>query len=163
MVENSRKRVAVLLGQPEEYAYDLFLKGFIEEAFTHDIDVCVFAMYIKYQNTPARSVGESSIFKLVDYDKFDCIVVLADSIQTKGVAQQIERELHAKYRGEVLFVDQESKYYQSIHIDNYIPEKKVITHLIEEHGVKDIAFLTGKSWHLSREWSCGRRRRWRHS
>ena len=147
MVDNYRKRVAVLLAQPEEYAYDLFLKGFIEEAFTHDLDVCVFAMYIKYQNTPARSVGESSIFKLVDYDKFDCIVVLADSIQTKGVAQQIERELHDKYRGEVLFVDQESKYFQSIHIDNYIPEKKVITHLIEKHGVKDIAFLTGKSWH----------------
>lgn len=147
MSENSRKRVAVLLGQPDEYAYDLFLKGFIEEAFTYDLDVCVFAMYIKYQNTPARSVGESSIFKLIDYDRFDCIVVLADSIQTKGVAKQIEEDLHKKYRGHVLFVDQESKYFESIHIDNYLPEKKIMTHLIEKHGLKDIAFLTGKSWH----------------
>ena len=147
MTYQARKRVAVLMGQPEEYAYELFLKGFIEEAFKCDLDVCVFAMYIKYQDTPARSVGESSIFKLIDYDKFDCIVVMADSIQTKDVAKTIEEELHDKYRGEVLFVDQESKYFQSIHIDNYVSEKKVVTHLIEKHGLKDIAFLTGKSWH----------------
>ena len=67
MTDQNRKRVAVLLGQPEEYAYGLFLKGFIKEAFELDMDVCVFAMYIKYQNSPARSVGDSSIFKLVNY------------------------------------------------------------------------------------------------
>ncbi len=147
MTYQARKKVAVLMGQPEEFAYELFLKGFIEEAFKCDLDVCVFAMYIKYQDTPARSIGESSIFQLVDYDTFDCIVVMADSIQTKDVAKRIEEELHDKYRGEVLFVDQESKYFQSIHIDNYVSEKKVVTHLIEKHGLKDIAFLTGKSWH----------------
>ncbi len=139
--------MAVLLGQPEEYAYGLFLKGFIKEAFELDMDVCVFAMYIKYQNSPARSVGDSSIFKLVNYDAFDCIIVLADSIQTKGVANNIEESLHKSYKGKVLFVDQESKYFPSIHIDNYNPEKKIVDHLIEVHGKRDIAFLTGKAWH----------------
>ena len=147
MTGQNRKRVAVLLGQPEEYAYELFLKGFIKEAFELDMDVCVFAMYIKYQNSPARSVGDSSIFKLVNYDAFDCIIVLADSIQTKGVANNIEESLHKSYKGKVLFVDQESKYFPSIHIDSYNPEKKIVDHLIEVHGKRDIAFLTGKAWH----------------
>ena len=147
MANGVRKKIAVLIGQPEEYSQTYFLNGFLEEAFKCDYDVAVFAMYIKYQNTQGRAIGDSSIFKLVNYDRFDCIVVLADTIQTKGLAEQIEEDLHARYTGNVIFVNQESKYFPSIHIDNYTPEKIVIDHLIEKHGFKDIAFLTGKSWH----------------
>ncbi|MBR5358398.1 MAG: EAL domain-containing protein [Clostridiales bacterium] len=147
MTDGVRKRIAVLIGQPEEYTHALFLKGFLEEALKHDYDIAVFAMYIKYQNTQGRTIGDSSIFKLVNYDRFDCIVVLADTIQAKGLADSIEEDLHDKYSGKVLFVNQESKYFPSIHIDNYNPEKKIIDHLIEKHGLTDIAFLSGKSWH----------------
>ena len=143
----SRKRIAVLLGQPEEYNYERFLKGFLKEAFDRDYDVCVFSMFIKYQLTPERCIGESSIFKLVSYEKFDAVVVMADTIQTEGVVQRIEEDLQKRCRCPVLFVDKESKYYPSIHIDNYGPEKAIISHLIEKHGKRDIAFLTGKSWH----------------
>ncbi|MBR3532660.1 MAG: EAL domain-containing protein [Clostridiales bacterium] len=142
-----RKRIAVLIGQPEEYSQERFLKGFIRQAFKGDYDVLVFAMYIKYQNTPGRSRGDSSIFELPDYGRFDAVVVCADTIQTPGVAEKIEEDLHDNYKGSVLFVDKESRYFPSIHIENYTPQKKVITHLIEKHGLKDIAFLTGKSWH----------------
>ena len=147
MLDKQRKRIAVLVGHPEEYSHVLFLNGFLEEAFNMDYDVVVFAMYIKYQNSQARSIGDSSIFNLISYDKFDCVVVLADTIQTKGVAEQIENKLHETYNGKVIFVDQDSKYFPSIHIDNYTPEKAVIDHLIEKHGMRDIVFLTGKSWH----------------
>ncbi|MBO4927124.1 MAG: EAL domain-containing protein [Clostridiales bacterium] len=147
MGKTGRKRIAVLLGQPEEYYHERFLKGFLKEAFDRDYDVCVFAMFIKYQNTPARCIGESSIFNLVNFESFDAVVVMADTIQTEGVVAKIEQQLREKYRGPVLFVDKDSAYYPSIHIDNYNPEKAVISHLIEKHGKRDIAFLTGKSWH----------------
>ena len=147
MMENGRKKIAVLIAQPEEFTQSLFLKGFLEEAFRRDYDVAVFAMYIKYQNTQGRTLGDSSIYKLINYEHFDCIVVLADTIQTKGLSEQIEEDLHDRYKGKVIFVDKNSKYFPSIHIDNYTPEKMVIDHLIEKHGLRDIAFLTGKSWH----------------
>ena len=105
MLDKQRKRIAVLVGHPEEYSHVLFLNGFLEEAFNMDYDVIVFAMYIKYQNTQARSIGDSSIFNLISYDKFDCVVVLADTIQTKGVTEQIENKLHETYNGKVIFVD----------------------------------------------------------
>lgn len=147
MMQNGRKKIAVLIAQPEEYTQSLFLKGFLEEVLRRDYDVAVFAMYVKYQNTPGRAIGDSSIYKLISYDRFDCIVVLADTIQTKGMSEQIEKDLHNRYKGKVIFVDRNSKYFPSIHIDNYTPEKMVIDHLIEHHGLRDIAFLTGKSWH----------------
>ena len=147
MAMQIRKKIAVLIGHPEEYSHSLFLNGFLEEAFRLDYDVMVFAMYIKYQDTQERAIGESSIYKIVSYDRFDAVVVCADTIQTKGVAKQIEDYLHENYTGPVIFVDQDSRYFPSINIDNYTPEKAVIDHLIEVHGLKDIAFLTGKSWH----------------
>ena len=49
--------------------------------------MAVFAMYIKYQNTQGRALGDSSIYKLINYEHFDCIVVLADTIQTKGLSE----------------------------------------------------------------------------
>lgn len=147
MQNTCRKRIAVLLGQPEEFYHERFLKGFLKEAFSRDYDVCMFAMYIKYQNSPARCIGESSIFDMVSFDKFDAVVVMADTIQTEGVMKKIEKRLREEYRGKVLFIDKDSDYFPSVHIDNYNPAKAVINHLIEEHGIRDIAFLTGKSWH----------------
>lgn len=147
MLGTYHKRIAVLMGQPEEYHQAQFLKGFLEEAFKLDYDVCVFGMYIKYQNTPERSYGDSSIFKLINYSRFDCVVVMADTIQTLDAVKEIEEDLRTKYRGKVLFVDKDSECYPSIHVDNYNPEKFIVNHLIEKHGMRDIAFLTGKSWH----------------
>lgn len=147
MAIHKRKKIAVLIGHPEEHSHEQFLKGFLDEAFKLDYDVVVFAMYVKYQRTPERNYGDSSIFELINYDKFECVVVLGDTLQIKGLPEKIEERLHENYNGKVIFVDRDSKYFPSIHIDNYTPEKLVIDHLIEKHGIKDIVFLTGKQWH----------------
>ena len=89
----------MLLGQPEEFNYGRFLRGLLDEAFKKNFDDCVFSMFIKYQHTPARCVGEPSIFGLVSYDKFDAIIVMADAIQTNGVIERIEEDLHRNYKG----------------------------------------------------------------
>ncbi|MBO4242323.1 MAG: EAL domain-containing protein [Clostridiales bacterium] len=145
--KRGRKRIALLLGQPEEYRQSQFISGFVKESLELDIDVCIFSMYIKYQNSPEREIGESSVFSLVSYDEFDAIAVFGDTIQTPGVITRIEEDLRANFKGEVLFVEYESRYFRSVRMDNYHPIKKVIDHLIEDHGYKDIYFLTGKAWH----------------
>ena len=72
-----RKRIALLVGQPEEDNQALFIKGFLEQSFLYDYDVCIFAMYQKYQETQNREVGEAHIFSLIEYHLFDAVVVLA--------------------------------------------------------------------------------------
>ncbi len=143
----ARKRVALLLGQADENYQERFIKGFLEQAFKQDLDVCVFSMYIKYQDTNAREIGDSNIFNLVNYSLFDAVVVLLDTIQTPGVADALEDEIKRRFAGPVLVVDLESKYFNTIWTDSYTPVRKLIDHLIEEHGYRDIAFLTGKKWH----------------
>ena len=142
-----RRRLALLCGQPEEYCQDLFIKGFNKVAFDADYDVCVFAMYQKYQDSIQREMGDASIFNIINYDKFDGVVVMADTLQTPGVLDRIEQSLGNGYKGKVLFIESETKDFPVELQDNYHPIKKLINHLIDVHNYTDIAFVTGKSWH----------------
>ncbi|MCM1157480.1 MAG: EAL domain-containing protein [Bacteroidales bacterium] len=144
----NRKRIALLAGQPEENYQNLFIQGFLKKAFASDYDVCIFAMYQKYQESTAREIGESTIFSLIRYDLFDAVVVLLDTLQTPGVAKRVEEKLKRSFSGPVFCIDKESKYFPTIMTDHYTPVKRLIAHLIERHGFKDIAYLTGKEWHI---------------
>ena len=142
-----RKRIALLLGQPGEDNQKNFMTGFMKQAFSYDYDVCVFAMYHKIQESKPREVGESNIFKLIQFDAFDAVVIMGDTIQTPGVLYNIEKQLKASYKGVVLCVDKTSKNFPTIRINHYTPIIQLVSHLIEKHGITDIAFLTGTKWH----------------
>lgn len=138
-----RKRIAVLAGELEEEYPKLFLQVFLSKAFEYDYDVCVFAMYRRFQESQAREIGESSIYALVNYKQYDAIVLMLDTIQTPGVAKKIEEEVRKHYHGPVLVVDTESDHFPYIEMSYVQSTKKLITHLIEHHGYKDIAYVTG--------------------
>ncbi len=142
-----RKRIALLLGQPGEDNQKNFIIGFMEQAFAKNYDVCVFAMYHKIQESKPRETGESNIFKLIEYDKFDAVVIMGDTIQTPGVLYNIEKKLKTFYKGAVLYVDKTSMSFPSIRMDHHTPIFELVSHLIEKHGIEDIAFLTGSKWH----------------
>ncbi|MCF0141957.1 MAG: substrate-binding domain-containing protein, partial [Parasporobacterium sp.] len=142
-----RKRLALLVGQPDESLQNIFLKGFVGRAKEKDYDTCIFAMHARYQTSAGREKGDSAIYSLVNYRDYDAVVVMADNIRTPGVRSQIEEELHETYEGPVLFVEAESKYFPSVMSDNFSTSKKIVEHLITEHGFKDIAYLAGQEHH----------------
>lgn len=143
----TRKKIALLVGQPDENYQELFIKGFLKQAYACDFDVCIFAMYQKYQETKSKERSEANIFSLPDYNLFDGIVILADTIQTPGVLEKLESDLNEKYDKPVICIDKESENFKTIITDHYTPVKQIISHLIEVHGFTDIAFLTGKKTH----------------
>lgn len=144
----SRKRIAVLIAQTEENTQNLFMQGFLKRAFALDYDVCVFSMHQKYQETPLRETGDSNIFNLVNYKLFDGIIIMLDTIQTPGVSDDIQKDIHTNFHGPVLVIDKESQYFPNVMIDHRTPMKKLVDHLIEVHGYKDIVFLNGLKDHI---------------
>ena len=143
-----KKKIAVLLGQAEEAYQSSFMEGVMKRAFEAGYDVYAFSMYIKYQNTKEREVGDSNIYNLINYDLFDAVILMSDIIQTPGVEERLEETIHNNFDGPVICVDTDSKYYQSFWTDGYYAVYKTISHLIEHHGYKDIAFLTGRRNHV---------------
>ena len=142
-----RKRIAILVGQADEYYQAEFICGFEKQAFAYDWDVLVFSTYQKYQSSARREQGETSIYSLVPYEDLDGIVLMLDTLQTPGLADAVEEAAHKRAKCPVISIDKKSKYFFSVFPNHYEGVKYLVTHLIEEHGYKDIAFLTGKAWH----------------
>ncbi len=139
-----RKRIAIIVGQAEEYYQKHFIEGFFSEAFKNDCDVCVFSMYRMYQEQNNREIGEANIFKLINYDMFDAIVFMMNSIWTVGITARLEEDIYRNFKGPVVVIEGESKYFPTIWSDGSQPVAELVSHLIEVHGINDIAFLTGK-------------------
>ncbi len=143
-----RRRVAILVGQADEEYQSRFIEGFLKQAFQEDLDTCIFSMYRKYQDAADREIGESNIFSLFVPEQFDAVIFLKDTIQIDSKIHELEQWLHNDFKGPVLVIEQHSDLFPSVFTDGYTGMKMVIDHLIEEHGFKDIAFLSGKKWHL---------------
>ena len=142
-----KKKVALFAGQIDETRQRLFLQGILRRSFSYGFDVCIFAMYRKYQDTDIRHKGEINIFNLFDPKQFDGAVILKDSIQTSESTNAIEKRLKEEFDGPVLVIDRESEFYPGVFEDDYSGMCDVISHMIEVHGFKDIGFVSGKKWH----------------
>ncbi|WP_303788173.1 EAL domain-containing protein [Ruminococcus flavefaciens] len=143
----SRGRLALFAGQADEAYQSRFISGFNKKALAADYDVCIFSMYRKYQDTPENEKGESEIFNLMNPDKFSGAVILKDSIQTENAAHELEKRLKESFHRPIVVIEKESDLFPSIYIDGYSAVFDLITHLIEVHGYRDIAFVTGKKNH----------------
>ena len=104
-------------------------------------------MYRKYQDTQEREQGEANIFSLMNPEKFDGAVILKDSIQTENAADNLELYLKDFFDNRIVVIEKESDLFPSICTDCYSAVFDLVTHLIEVHGCKDIAYLSGKKWH----------------
>ena len=143
----NRKRIAVFVGQADEAYQTRFISGFLMKSFSSDLDVCVFSMYRKYQDTAEHEEGESNIFSLMNPSKFDGAVILKDSIQTEDAAQKLETHLKSSFTRPIIVIEKQSKLFPSISTDCYSAEYALISHLIEQHGCRSIVFIGGKKRH----------------
>ena len=142
-----RKRIVVMLGQPEVDHQAHFIEGVIQQAQLADFDVCLFSMIRMYQSSAAREQSDSNIFRLINSEKFDGAILLTDTVQTPGVAGKIEERIKEVFQGPVICVDIGSKYFPTVRTDGAAGIYRMVEHLIEEHHYEDIAFLAGKEWH----------------
>ncbi len=143
-----RRKIALLAAQADEDYQSDFIRGALEKAYAEDTDVYIFSMYIKYQNSKARETGDANIYNLVNYSLFDGVIVLSDMIQTPGVERDIQEKIHACFDGPVVCVDTDSEYFPTFWTDGYQAVYDSVSHLIEEHGMKEIAYLTGRQNHV---------------
>lgn len=140
-------KIALLLGQADEGYQQNFIRGVMRQAFADGFEVYVFSMYIKYQNSKEREIGDSNIYNLIPWDSFDAAILLSDTIQTPDVEKNLQEHIHEVFQGPVVCVDTDSDYFMNYWTDGYQSVYQLVSHMIDVHGAKDIAFLTGRRHH----------------
>lgn len=65
---SNRKRICVITAQVEENTQNRFMQGFLKQAYDMNYDVCIFSMFLKYQDSTYREVGDSNIYNLINFN-----------------------------------------------------------------------------------------------
>ena len=142
-----RKLIGIILSQPDSPYQHKLLTGLIEQAFALNYDVAVFSSYLKDELSPGWYKGEANIYNMINYPLLDGVIFVPDTMRVNDVDKAVEKDIREKFSGPVVSVDIKTDDFNSIFTDDIQSVKMIISHLIEEHKLTDIAFMTGIKGH----------------
>lgn len=138
-----RRLIGIIISEVEESYQNKLLKGIISECYSLNYDVAIFSTLIKDTGLPEYKIGEKNIFNLMNFDRFDGIIVAGMTLAIEHLLEEIESLLLLKCKCPVLYVDQKSEHFPSIYTDDRKASELITNHLIDFHGYKDIFCLAG--------------------
>ncbi len=136
-----RKLIGVIISEVEELYQHKLLRGIISQCYALDYDIAIFSTFIKDSDFTEYKTGEKNIFNLINLDHFDGILVASLTLVIDNLAEEIEQMLLEKCKCPVLFIDKPAKCFPSINTNDWEAAEKIVDHLIEEHGYRDIYCL----------------------
>lgn len=136
-----RKKIAVFVsGIYKEYQRNI-IKGMIEEAKKLNFELFIFSSFANEDADEKRDKGEYNIFSLPKIDKYDGVISLINTIQSKNTQMLYEK---CKESGVPLVdIDNITNGSYFVGIDNASAMRTIVEHFINEHGFKRINFITG--------------------
>lgn len=141
-----KKKIAVFAnGWNNEYLM-LCMKGIQKCAQEHNLDIFLFVDYASYTDNAENNQGEINILNLPDLRDFDGVLLLGNTLTAAGTINiLVERILACNIPAVCLNYDMEGV--DCVLTDNTFGMRELVTHIIEEHGAKDILWLGGPADH----------------
>lgn len=129
------------------------VEGFRKYAEKEDFDIFVFISFASYSVHKTLMQGELNIYNSCRPEEYDGIVIFSSMMNSDETVREICARAKEKNVPVVsIGMEIESGGVSSIHIGNEAGMRGIVTHLVEDHGVKDIFFMGGTEDHVdSRE------------
>lgn len=142
----NRFRIAVLISQADSTYQKNLLQGILSQAYTLNMDVAVFATFIKEGSPDSFGEGEMCIFSLPDFNKFDGVIIVPDTIKNKYVVKKLAAKIKES-RTPCVTIDYEFEGFECVWNDDIKDIERLVDHLIEVHGCRVIDFFSGVKGH----------------
>lgn len=142
-----RKRLAVFANGWGIDFVQQFLTGVSEVAATSDTDIYVFTDFSAKDDYAKNNIGESNIFRLPDLQDFDFAILMTNSFN-------LQEEIDYVYRSVMesgipaVSLEYVLNGIPSVRTDNYSGMQELTRHLVLEHNVRHIVFVSGPEEHL---------------
>lgn len=118
------------------------IRAFARECRKHHCKTIFYSTLTDFYYHDLTDAGEQKIFDAVDVDRFDAIVIMAESFkEDKEYLKMIARAQKAGVP--VISVDKALEGCINIHFDYRGVFRQIVTHMIEDHGYKKVNFLAG--------------------
>ncbi|MDO4864715.1 MAG: GGDEF domain-containing protein, partial [Ruminococcus sp.] len=143
-----RKRLALLISDPSSDYSQSVIKGVRAQCAKYGYDLLVFSTMVKVCHTDKTYLdGELNIFRLINYDLVDGVLVASLELvedQVHFVLERLEADLREKCRKPVVSLDLPFADYPTVYTDDRKAVREVVRHLVGEHGCRKIYMLTGQ-------------------
>ncbi len=118
------------------------LEGILKCAKEYGVNVFVFTCHVGYMEATATRQGAFNIMNLPDIENFDGVIIMKNSIQYEKVTQKLIKKI-LKSKVPAVSIDVKITGMKYIGISNYQAQRDIIEHLIEEHQMRRINYITG--------------------
>lgn len=147
-----RKQIAVFICAVSFDNQRRILEGILDCAKQKDVDVFVFTCHVNFLSDSASKQGAYNIMTLPDMSQFDGAIIVKNTIQYKPVADLLEERVRTSGIPAVS-IDEKIPGMHYVGISHYDAQRKVIEHIVRDHGMTRINYVTG---HITNEEGMGR-------
>lgn len=147
----SRKTICFITALPESIYAQRYLSGIITQCQKYAYDIAVFApltnLSLQHQN---YLDGELNIYNLINFDKFDGVLVDASSLLNTDSDKYLNRitdMLKEKCKKPVIIIGNQCEDFPSFVTSDRPLFREITRHVMEVHHCRDIYFLTGHKGH----------------
>ncbi|MCR4794179.1 MAG: GGDEF domain-containing protein [Ruminococcus sp.] len=135
--------IAVIVAGIDEEYQNAVLDGIKKCAKRYRANISCFCSFSGVLSSRKFDVGEYNIFNLINYEKFDGMILLTNTISDAIVKEKIISKVKSSgLPVAVLDCDDYPEFY-NISIDNYKAMRSLVDHILEEHRVTLVNFISG--------------------
>lgn len=138
------KKIAFLLGEVTGKLQETVMKALKKRALELGYDVVYICTYGSYNADVYFATGEKACAYIVDYSEFDGVIVSEDFFNLDGMADEIYDHLKEYCRCPVVYLRTVRDGFFSVLVENHDSIKLMTNHFINDHGFKDICYMSGK-------------------
>jgi len=135
------KQIAVVLGAINLDNQKKLLEGMETAAKEFDCNLFVFTNYVGTRETEESIMASSQVLKLLDYNYFDGIVLVPNTIHNPIALDKLLREL-SQLGKPIVSVDRKIDGMSCVAVDSYEAQYEMVEHFLY-HGYTNIAYVSG--------------------
>lgn len=142
------KQIAVVLGAINLDNQKKLLIGMENAAKELNSNLFVFTNYVGTRETEESVLASSQILRLPDFNKFDGVIIVPNTIHNPFALNKIMEDLKTLHKP-IVSIDRQIEGMSCVGIDSYVAEYEMVEHFIK-HGYRDIIYVPG-AVHVSSE------------
>lgn len=135
--------IAVIVAGIDEEYQNAVLEGIISFAKSHNVNISCFAPIGGVISISKYDLGEYNIFSLINFDRFDGVILLSNTISDPVEKEGLIMRVKASKLPAVVFDCDDYPELYNIKIDNTNAMRAIVEHVINEHGAKVLNYISG--------------------
>lgn len=145
-----KKRIGVFgNGWSDEYL-KMVLQGIQSRAEETNVDLYTFINYSSGVEENKDNFGEKIIYTLPDFSMFDGVILLANTINLASEREYLSQKI-IEHQIPAVSLEYQLEGIPCLGTDTYSGVFELTSHLINEHGIKNVAFLSGPADNLENQ------------